>query len=66
MNDRRRRRRGPSRWCELVPTAGFAVPRQAQSAEITPFVMFVASDRASFATGSELVVDGGFALGPVQ
>ncbi|WP_373431589.1 SDR family oxidoreductase [Streptomyces sp. B3I7] len=50
----------------MVPTAGFAVPRQAQPAEITPFVMFVASDRASFATGSELVVDGGFALGPVQ
>jgi 3alpha(or 20beta)-hydroxysteroid dehydrogenase len=50
---------------ELVPTARFAVPRQARPDEITPFIVFAASDRAGFATGSELVVDGGFALGPV-
>jgi 3alpha(or 20beta)-hydroxysteroid dehydrogenase len=50
---------------ELVPMKEFAIPRQAQPAEIAEFVTFIASDRASFATGSELVVDGGFLLGPV-
>ena len=50
---------------ELVPTGAFAIPRQASTEEIAEFVTFIASDRASFATGSELVVDGGFSLGPV-
>jgi len=51
---------------ELVPTAGFAIPRQAEPGEIAEFVTFIASDRASFATGSEVVADGGFLLGPVR
>ncbi|MDQ0577862.1 SDR family NAD(P)-dependent oxidoreductase [Streptomyces rishiriensis] len=51
---------------ELVPTSSFAIPRQASPDEITEFVTFVASDRASFATGAELVVDGGFTLGPIK
>jgi len=51
---------------ELVPTSGFAIPRQATAAEVVDFVTFMASPRASFATGSEVVVDGGFSLGPVR
>ncbi|MET0453302.1 MAG: SDR family oxidoreductase [Mycobacterium sp.] len=51
---------------ELVPTDGFAIPRQAHPDEIAEFIEFAASGRASFATGSELVVDGGFSLGPTQ
>ncbi|WP_404191033.1 SDR family oxidoreductase [Streptomyces tauricus] len=30
------------------------------------FILFAASDRARFATGSELVADGGFTLGPLS
>ncbi|WP_197377008.1 SDR family NAD(P)-dependent oxidoreductase [Mycolicibacterium baixiangningiae] len=48
---------------ELVPTESFPIPRQAQPGEIAEFIEFAASQRASFATGAELVVDGGFALG---
>ena len=50
---------------ELVPTGRFAIPRPASTEEIAEFVTFIASDKASFATGSELLVDGGFSLGPV-
>jgi 3alpha(or 20beta)-hydroxysteroid dehydrogenase len=51
---------------ELVPTGAFAIPRQASTEEIANFVTFMASDKASFATASEVVVDGGFSLGPVN
>ena len=47
------------------PVDGFAVPRQASPEEIADFVLFAASDQARFATGSELLADGGFLLGPV-
>jgi 3alpha(or 20beta)-hydroxysteroid dehydrogenase len=50
---------------ELVPVDGFAIPRMASVSEITGYVLFVASEDASFSTGSEFVADGGFALGPI-
>jgi 3alpha(or 20beta)-hydroxysteroid dehydrogenase len=42
-----------------------AIPRIAESEEITRMVLFVASDEASFSTGSEFLADGGQLLGPV-
>ena len=42
-----------------------AIPRIADPEEITRLVLFVASDEASFSTGSEFVADGGLLLGPV-
>ncbi len=42
-----------------------AIPRIAESDEITRLVLFVASDEASFSTGSEFIADGGHLLGPV-
>jgi 3alpha(or 20beta)-hydroxysteroid dehydrogenase len=41
-----------------------AIPRIAELEEIT-LVFFVASDEASFSTGSEFIADGGHLLGPV-
>jgi 3alpha(or 20beta)-hydroxysteroid dehydrogenase len=41
-----------------------AIPRIAEPEELTRLVLFVASDEASFSTGSEFVVDGGVLLGP--
>jgi NAD(P)-dependent dehydrogenase (short-subunit alcohol dehydrogenase family) len=48
---------------ELVPVDKFAIPRMASVTEIAAYVLFVASEDASFSTGSEFVADGGFALG---
>jgi 3alpha(or 20beta)-hydroxysteroid dehydrogenase len=42
-----------------------AIPRIADPEEITRLVLFVASDEASFSTGSEFIADGGILLGPV-
>ena len=42
-----------------------AVPRVGEPDEITRLVLFVASDEASFSTGSEFIADGGYLLGPV-
>ena len=42
-----------------------AIPRIADPEEITRLVLFVASDEASFSTGSEFIADGGLLLGPV-
>src|SRR2546426_7837998 len=42
-----------------------AIPRVAEPEEITRMVLFVASDEASFSTGSEFIADGGLLLGPV-
>ena len=42
---------------------GLAIPRVAEPEEITRMVLFVASDEASFSTGSEFIVDGGVLLG---
>ena len=41
----------------------FAIPRMADPEEITRLVLFVASDDASFSTGSEFIADGGQLLG---
>jgi hypothetical protein len=41
-----------------------AIPRVAEPEEITRLVLFVASDEASFSTGSEFIADGGVLLGP--
>ncbi|SFR27588.1 short chain dehydrogenase [Lentzea waywayandensis] len=49
---------------ELVPVADFAIPRQATPDEIAGFILFAASDEARFATGAEILADGGFMLGP--
>jgi 3alpha(or 20beta)-hydroxysteroid dehydrogenase len=53
---------------EAVMTAsvgGLAIPRIAEPEELTRLVLFVASDEASFSTGSEFIADGGALLGPV-
>src|SRR2546426_8690040 len=42
-----------------------AIPGIAEPEEITRMVLFVASDEASFSTGSEFIADGGLLLGPV-
>ena len=42
-----------------------AIPRIAEPEEITRLVLFVASEDASFSTGSEFIADGGLLLGPV-
>ena len=42
-----------------------SIPRVAEPEEITRLVLFVASDEASFSTGSEFIADGGQLLGPV-
>ncbi|MBP2339605.1 3alpha(or 20beta)-hydroxysteroid dehydrogenase [Saccharothrix coeruleofusca] len=51
---------------ELVPVDDFAIPRMASPDEIADFILFAASERARFATGSEIVADGGFGLGPMS
>jgi 3alpha(or 20beta)-hydroxysteroid dehydrogenase len=55
----------PKTGMELVPVDDFAIPRMASVDEIAGYVLFVASDDAAFSTGSELVADGGFGLGPI-
>ena len=42
-----------------------AISRIAEPEELTRLVLFVASDEASFSTGSEFIADGGALLGPV-
>ena len=42
-----------------------ATPPIAEPEELTRLVLFVASDEASFSTGSEFIADGGSLLGPV-
>jgi 3alpha(or 20beta)-hydroxysteroid dehydrogenase len=44
---------------------GLAIPRIAEPEELTRLVLFVASDEASFSTGSEFIADGGSLLRPV-
>ena len=41
-----------------------AIPHIAEPDELTRLVLFVASDEASFSTGSEFIADGGLLLGP--
>jgi 3alpha(or 20beta)-hydroxysteroid dehydrogenase len=49
----------------MAAIGGFAIPRIAEPEEITRMVLFVATDEASFSTGSEFIADGGLLLGPV-
>ncbi|AOS61544.1 glucose 1-dehydrogenase [Actinoalloteichus hymeniacidonis] len=42
----------------------YAIPRIGQPEDISRLLLFLASDEASYATGSEFVVDGGLLLGP--
>ena len=48
------------------PVDDYAVPRLATVEEIGTYVAFLTSDDARFATGTELLADGGFMLGPVS
>lgn len=42
----------------------YAVPRLAEPEEITSALLYLTSPEAAFATGTELVIDGGLLLGP--
>ncbi|GIJ47925.1 3-alpha-hydroxysteroid dehydrogenase [Virgisporangium aliadipatigenens] len=50
----------------IVPVDNLAVPRNAAPEEIADFIMFAASEQARFATGTEIVADGGYGLGPLD
>ncbi len=55
---------------DVVATApaavkALAIPRLGEPEELTRMVLFVASNEASFSTGSEFIADGGYLLGPV-
>lgn len=49
---------------DLFDPSALAITRIAEPDEISRMVLFVTSDEASFATGSDFVVDGGLLLGP--
>ncbi|MGA4962305.1 SDR family NAD(P)-dependent oxidoreductase [Streptomyces pseudogriseolus] len=49
---------------DLYSPEPFAVPRVAEPSDVTRLLLFVTSRDASFATGSEFVLDGGLLLGP--
>jgi 3alpha(or 20beta)-hydroxysteroid dehydrogenase len=44
--------------------AGQPIPRIGQPEEIAKLMVFLASDDASFSTGSEFIIDGGYMTGP--
>ncbi len=47
------------RYLKALPLGRFG-----KSAEISPLVVFLASDESSYCTGSEFVADGGILSGP--
>lgn len=49
---------------DLYSPEPFAVPRLGESTELAQLVLFLTSADATFATGSEFVLDGGLLLGP--
>ena len=55
---------GPAAAAFEALVSDLAIPRVGEPDEITRLVLFVASDEASFSTGSEFIVDGGVLLGP--
>ena len=57
-------REGAKPTAQTMDMGIFAIPRFAEPEEITRMVLFVASDDASFSTGSEFIADGGGLLGP--
>src|SRR3569623_3242988 len=48
-------------WDELVP-----VGRMAETYQITPHALLLASDAGSYITGAHVMIDGGMQLGPVK
>lgn len=48
---------------QQVQTQLYAIPRPGEPEEVTSLVLFIASEDASFSTGSEFTADGGFLLG---
>jgi 3alpha(or 20beta)-hydroxysteroid dehydrogenase len=57
---------GPEAAAAVAAEAShLAIARVAEPDEITRLVLFVASDEASFSTGSEFIADGGQLLGPI-
>ena len=56
---------GPAAAAFEALVSDMAIPRVGEPDEITRLVLFVASDEASFSTGSEFIADGGLLLGPV-
>ena len=50
----------------IVGVDDFVIPRLADVDEISPYVLFAASDDALFSTGVELVADGGMMLGALE
>lgn len=56
---------GPDAAAAVAAEArALAIPRVAEPDEVTRLVLFVASDEASFSTGSEFIIDRGVLLGP--
>ncbi|MFF0305237.1 SDR family NAD(P)-dependent oxidoreductase [Streptomyces sp. NPDC004562] len=49
---------------DLYSPDPFAIPRFAEPSDVTRLLLFITSQDASFATGSEFVLDGGLLLGP--
>lgn len=49
---------------DFYSPAPYAVPRLGVPADITSMLLYLASDDASFVTGSEFIADGGLSLGP--
>jgi 3alpha(or 20beta)-hydroxysteroid dehydrogenase len=50
----------------IVGVDDYAIPRLADVDEISPYVLFAASDDALFSTGVEFVADGGMMLGALE
>lgn len=55
---------GQSAIADLYSPDPFAIPRLAEPSDITRLLLFITSQDASSATGSEFVLDGGLLLGP--
>ena len=56
----------PDTGAPLVDVSAYAMPRRATVAEISRYVVFAVTDGSAFATGTELVADGGALLGPLR